>query len=85
MRLSPEAQAVLDAALSPYYAETLYVATAEKHAGKIAAAAIRELLEQVLPEYRPHYPSTLDERYRKVDAWVIRDRVFAIVAQLEAL
>ena len=72
-RLSPETQAVLDA----------YENTIGYRQG--FAAAIRELLEQVLPEYRPHYPSTLDERYRKVDAWVIRDQVLAIVAQLEAL
>ena len=74
-QLSPEAQAVLDAT---DYPEDWATRTR-------VAGAIRELLEQVLPEYRPHYPSTLDERYRKVDAWVIRDQVLAIVAQLEAL
>ena len=78
MRLSPEAQAVLGA-VDALYEEDI------PHDYRIMAAAIRELLEQVLPEYRPHYPSTLDERYRKVDAWVIRDQVLAIVAQLEAL
>ena len=75
-QLSPEAQAVFDA-----YCD----APCGKSRRVWVAAAIRELLEQVLPEYRPHYPSTLDERYRKVDAWVIRDQVLAIVAQLEAL
>ena len=72
-QLSPEAQAVLDA----------YENTIGYRQG--FAAAIRELLELVLPEYRPHYPSTLDERYRKVSVSEIRDRVLAIVAQLEAL
>ena len=71
--LSPDAQAVLDA----------YENTIGYRQG--FAAAIRELLEQVLPEHRPHYPLTLDEQHRKVDAWVIRDKVLRVVAELEAL
>jgi hypothetical protein len=39
--LSLAAQAVLDAAFPAYDDETLYVATGEQHAGKIAAAALR--------------------------------------------
>ena len=44
--LSPEAQAVLDTAFPAYDDETLYFATGEQHAGKIAAAAIRELVNR---------------------------------------
>jgi hypothetical protein len=46
-QLSPAAQAVLDAAFPAYDDETLYIATGEQHAGKIAAAAIRELVNQL--------------------------------------
>ena len=74
-KLSPEAQAVLDAT---DYPEDWATRTR-------VAAAISELLEQVLPEYRPYAPVTLDEQHRKVSVSVIRDRVLAIVAQLEAL
>lgn len=84
-QLYPETEAVLDAALDPYYDEALFVAIGKQRAGKIAAAAISELLEQVLPEHRPYAPVTLDEQHRKVDAWVIRDKVLRIVAELEAL
>jgi len=44
--LSPAAQAVLDAAFPAYDDETLYVATGEQHAGKIAAAALRAAADQ---------------------------------------
>ena len=77
-QLSPETQAVLGAV------DTLYEEDIP-HDYRIMAAAISELLEQVLPEHRPHYPLTLDERYRNVSVSVIRDQVLAIVAQLEAL
>jgi hypothetical protein len=49
--LSPAAQAVLDAAFPAYDDETLYVATGEQHAGKIAAAALRAAADQVVPEW----------------------------------
>ena len=39
--LSPQAQAVLDAAFPAYDDETVYIATGEQHAGKIAAASLR--------------------------------------------
>jgi len=45
-QLSPAAQAVLDAAFPAYDDETLYIATGEQHAGKIAAAAIRAAVKQ---------------------------------------
>tara|TARA_R110000868_G_scaffold29897_9_gene111263 strand:+ start:2798 stop:3046 length:249 start_codon:yes stop_codon:yes gene_type:complete len=47
-QLSPEAQAVLDAAFPAYDDETLYIATGEQHAGKIAAAALRAAINQVV-------------------------------------
>ena len=39
--LSPAAQAVLNKAFSAYDEEVLYVSPAEKHAGMVAAAALR--------------------------------------------
>ena len=47
--LSPAAQAVLNKAFSAYDEETLYVSPAEKHAGMVAAAAIRAAADQVVP------------------------------------
>ena len=74
-QLSPEAQAVLDATDYP-----------EDWATRIrVAAAIGELLEQVLPASRPQHPNTLDERHRKVDAWAVRSQVLRLVAELETL
>ncbi len=48
-KLSPAAQAVLNAALLVYDDEHLYVAPMEKHAGIIAAAAIKTAADQVVP------------------------------------
>ena len=45
-QLSPSAQAVFDAAFPVYDDEILYVAPAKKHAGMIAAAALRAAAEQ---------------------------------------
>ena len=50
--LSPAAQAVLNAALPVYDDEHLYVAPMEKHAGMIAAAALRASAEQLHYEDR---------------------------------
>ena len=47
--LSPAALAILNAALPVYDDEHLYVATMEKHAGMIAAAAIKAVADQVVP------------------------------------
>jgi hypothetical protein len=66
--LSPAAQAVLDAAFPAYDDETLYVATGEQHAGKIAAAALRAAADQ--PYEVPAY-------YRGDDYWRFRDGVDA--------
>lgn len=72
--LSPAAQAVLDATDYP-----------EDWATRVrVAAALRAAVDQAVPEYREHYPATLDERYRKVSAFDIRNRFLAIAAQLEA-
>lgn len=74
-QLSPSARAVLDATDYP-----------EDWATRIrVAAAIGELLEQVLPATRPQHSDTLDERHRKVDAWAIRGQVLRLVAELEGL
>ena len=44
--LSPAAQAVQDAAWTTYDDDALYFFTAEQHAGKIAAAALRAAVKQ---------------------------------------
>jgi len=48
------------------------------------AAAIRAAADQVVPEHREHYPATLDERYRKVSAFDVRNKFLAIATELEA-
>jgi hypothetical protein len=84
--LSPDAQAVMDAAFPAYDDETLYVATGEQHAGMIAAAALRAVADLVVPEL--DRPRTADERtlYHegRLDA-VIRHRkhLLAIAAELD--
>jgi hypothetical protein len=72
--LSPAAQSVLDATDYP-----------EDWATRIrVAAALRAATDQVVPEHREHYPNTLDERYRKVSVFDIRNRFLAIAAQLDS-
>lgn len=79
--LSPAAQAVLDA-----LNETSWDWASMEQASPqtIAAATLRAAVDQAIPEYREHYPATLDERYRKVSAFDVRNRFLAIAAQLEA-
>jgi|GEM_PF-1143638 len=81
--LSPAAQAVLNAAFLAYDDETLYVATCEQHAGKIAAAALRAAADQVVPEkVNPVGDEHDDARH---DQWIrIRLKFLAIAAELEA-
>ena len=75
--LSPVAQMVL--------AAFNHKARPEPHHQREAiAAALRAAVDQAVPEYREHYPATLDERYRKVSAFDVRNRFLAIAAQLEA-
>jgi hypothetical protein len=84
MVLSPAAQAVLDAAFSAYDDETLYVATGEQHAGKIAAAALRAAADQVVedePDYmRDAVPST--DWWDKHDQ--VRSELLELATELEA-
>lgn len=49
------------------------------------AAAFRAAADQVVPEHREHHPNTLDERYRKVSVFDIRNKMLAIAAELEKL
>jgi len=51
--------------------------------GDKLAAALRAALNQVVPEHREHYPATLDERYRKVSAFDVRNKFLAIATELE--
>ena len=45
--LSPQAQAVLDAAFPAYDEENLYFLSGEQHTGKIVSAALREVINQL--------------------------------------
>ena len=45
--LSPQAQAVLDAAFPAYDDENLYFLTEEQHTAKIVSAALREVVNQL--------------------------------------
>lgn len=73
--LSPDAQAVMDAAMS-----TPTRCNYEYDLG----VAIEAALNKVVPEYREHYPETLDERYRSVSAFEVRNRFLSIVEQLKS-
>ncbi len=76
--LSPAAQAVLDAAFPAYADETLYVATGEQHAGKIAAAALRAAADQVVPH------TAGDRTDRAANRRKIRHKLLALATELEA-
>jgi hypothetical protein len=76
--LSPRAQAVLDAYWKSPWDPFL------QHEDRYAiAAALRAAADQVVPEHRENYPNTLDERYRKMSVFDIRNRILAIAAELE--
>lgn len=74
--LSPSAKAVLDALDDQFY---------ELNSQHMAAVitALRAVVDQVVPETREHYPATVDERYRKVSAFNVRNQFFAIADELE--
>jgi hypothetical protein len=78
-QLSPEAQAVLDAAFSVYDCEALYSLTEGQHAGMIAAAALRAVANQCKIEwnYHPDYPET--------ESVIIVSELLAIADELGAL
>lgn len=80
--LSPAAQAVLDAALPVYDDEYLYVAPIEKHAGMIAAAALRTVADLVVP-FEPLHGG--DERWilERDTRQICRRKLLAIAAELE--
>ena len=71
--LSPAAQAVLDG----------FRAVPTLMDGPSIAGARRAVADQVVPEHREHYPNTLDERYRKVSVFDLRNQILAIAAELE--
>ncbi len=82
--LSPAAQAVLDAAFPAYDDETLYVATGEKHAGKIAAAALRAAADQVVPEESKIPEGDLTEQaYRHDERYGIRTAFLSLANELD--
>jgi hypothetical protein len=78
--LSPAAQAVLDAFLGDCEHTGLQMDDLREN----VAAALRAAADQVVPEHREHYPNTLDERYRKVSVFDIRNQFLAIAAQLDS-
>ncbi len=52
--------------------------------GDKLAAALRAMVDQVAPEHRENYPATLDERYRKLSVFELRNRILAIATELES-
>ena len=78
--LSPAAQAVLDA----FFGDAEDTGLQIDHLRENVAAALRAAADQVVPEHREHYPTTLDERYRKVSVFDVRNRFLAIANQIEA-
>ena len=83
-KLSPAAQAVLNAALPVYDDEHLYVAPMEKHAGMIAAAAIKAITEIVAPlEYEDIWTDGKILQYEKEDP--VREKLLAIADELAGL
>ena len=80
--LSPAAQAVLEATLPVYDDEYLYVLSMEEHAGKTAAAALRALADQVLPE-EPEAKAYSAREMKRRQRQGIRDEILAIAAELE--
>ena len=76
--LSPQAQAVLDAAFPAYDEENLYFLSGEQHTAKIAAGALRALVIQL-----KYDQSCWDEpvEHMVLDARAILD----VATELEAL
>jgi len=62
----------------------LYVSPAEKHAGMVAAAAIRAAADQVVPESKVYRPSSDGTMRCEDDLWIIRRVFYAIANELEA-
>jgi hypothetical protein len=52
--------------------------------GDKLAAALRAMVDQVAPEHRENHPATLDERYRKLSVFELRNRILAIATELES-
>jgi hypothetical protein len=82
--LSPQAQAVLDAAFPVYDDEHLYVATGEQHAGMIAAAALRTAVDQVVPEELVPRMMRGPDLERLAQRQHTRAELLTIAAELEA-
>ena len=69
-QLSPAAKAVLTAVtLTKYDVPPEGLPAFAEEMAPLLAAALRAAVDQVVPEYREHYPATLDERHRKVSAF----------------
>jgi hypothetical protein len=75
--LSPAAQAVQDAAWTTYDDDALYFFTAEQHAGKIAAAALRAVAHNV---YSDEIVTCGGSSYALV---IEQDDILAIADELE--
>ena len=85
-QLSPAAQAVQFATFRVYDEEEhLYVVPAEKHAGMVAAAALRAAADQVVPtelDLPPIAPNL--GHFRQHERRLIRQRFLSIADELEA-
>lgn len=82
--MSPAAQTVLNKAFCAYDEEALYTAPAEKHAGMVAAAALRAAADQVVPEMRlEDVPGRFVNGCCHSQGQRIRSDLLAIAAELE--
>jgi hypothetical protein len=81
--LSSAAEAVLSKAFCAYDEEALYTAPAKKHAGMVAAAALRAAADQVVPE-EPLYGGDQRWEYERDERQESRKKLLAIAAELEA-
>lgn len=71
-------QSIVDVSLQPTGQSHPRKAQAER-----VAAAFRVILDEVIPEYREHYPHTRDEKMRNISAYLTREKFLNIIYQLE--
>ena len=84
--LSPQAQAIVDAAFPAYDEENLYFLTGEQHTGKIVSAALRVLADNVAPEnYRSFYEDKKYDTGMEDCNDSIREAILSIATELEVL
>jgi hypothetical protein len=54
----------------------------KEYNASFAAIILRTITDLIVPEHRENHPNTLDERYRKISAFNLRNQLLAIAAEL---